>query len=209
LFIRRKTRNLSLSSKIFYWLVTANWFRIHNFKKESLTMASDRQIAANRANAAKSTGPRSSKGRGIAARNGTRHGMLARTIVLEGESPNRFMLLLGALQDEFQPQTCVQRSLVETMAVARWRQMRLWAIEKAGISHEIRQRESIAENSGSADQDAPTRAALAFQNLGDKSRFLELMNRYETRYDHQFTRALDRLLRLREKSDFAKRTQFE
>jgi hypothetical protein len=39
------------------------------------SMATDRQIAANRANARKSTGPRAAEGRSLAAQNARRHGL--------------------------------------------------------------------------------------------------------------------------------------
>ena len=75
------------------------------------------------------------------------------------------------------------------MVVSRWRQIRLWSMEKAGLDYQIaRQEEPV---------DPPTKAALAFRALSDESRSLELMNRYETRYDRQFARALARLTSLR------------
>ena len=171
-------------------------------------MASERQIAANRANSLKSTGPTSPEGLRKASRNSLRHGMLARTIVLDGESLDRFMLLLSTLQDELQPQTAVESDLVESMAVARWRQMRLWSMEKSALGHEIRKQESATDNSDLSGHDAPTRAALAFRSLSDCSTSLERINRYETRYDRQYYRALDRLMKARENNDFAKRSQF-
>jgi hypothetical protein len=169
-------------------------------------MASERRILANRANAAKSAGPTTPEGKRKASRNSVRHGMLARTIVLEGESFDRFTALLAALKEELQPQTGIECALVENMAVARWRQMRLWGMEKAGIAYEIEKQQSAAGSEDTMNRDAPTRAALAFRTLSDHSRSLELMNRYESRYDRQYCRALERLIQLREKSDFAKRT---
>jgi hypothetical protein len=168
--------------------------------------SSERRILANRANAKKSTGPITSEGKLKSSRNAERHGMLARTIVLNGESRDRFTALLAALKEELRPQTGIESALVENMAVARWRQMRLWAMEKAGIAHEILQQESSPDSPDSVNHDAPTRAALAFRSLSDHSRSLELMNRYESRYDRQYGRALERLIQLREKSDFSKRT---
>jgi hypothetical protein len=45
--------------------------------------------------------------------------------------------------------------------------------------------------------DAPTRAVSAFRTLSDESRLLDLMGRYESRFERQFNRALDRLERLK------------
>lgn len=170
-------------------------------------MTSERRISANRANALKSTGPKTPTGKAVSSKNNLRHGLLARTVVLDGESLERFTTLLYALRDELQPQTGIEATLVENMAVARWRQMRLWGMEKAGIAYEI-QKQECSDKPEVLEQDAPTRAALAFRTLSDHSRSLELMNRYETRYERQYNRALARLMDLREKNNnFAKRTQ--
>jgi hypothetical protein len=169
-------------------------------------MSSERRIQANRANAAKSTGPLTVQGKRNSSRNSLQHGMLARAIVLDSESTVRFTALLTALTEELQPQTGVESALVENMAVARWRQMRLWGMEKAGIANEIQKQESSADSQDTLSRDAPTRAALAFRTLSDNSRSLELMNRYEGRYERQYGRALDRLIQLRQKGNFSKRT---
>jgi hypothetical protein len=122
------------------------------------------------------------------------HGILSGTIVLKGESGERFNALLADLHAELQPQTIVEITLVENMAVARWRQMRIWGIEKANMEHQMR-----AEAEATDDvvrEDTATRCALAFRTLSDESHSLELINRYEARYDRQYLRAHRRFLEL-------------
>jgi hypothetical protein len=46
--------------------------------------------------------------------------LLSSTVVLEGEHEGRFLDLLAAFMDEYQPSTQTQMTLVETMVVARW-----------------------------------------------------------------------------------------
>ena len=156
---------------------------------------SDKQREAVRRNGLKSRGPVTERGKAASSRNSLRHGLLANTIVLDGESPDRFLSLVSALRREFRPETEVERALVETMAVCRWRQMRLWGMEKAGLAFEIR------KQSESPDQhpviDPATQAALAFQSLCHGSRAYEIMNRYESRFDRQYNRALERITELR------------
>jgi hypothetical protein len=155
-------------------------------------MASERQIAANRANAAKSTGPR--------------HTLLAHAIVLDGESIERFTLFISSLHKEFQPANFVESALIESMAVARWRQMRLWALEKANLNHEMH---SDTTNPPSSNLDDVTKTALAYRNLSEKSRSMEIMHRYEARLDRQYNRALDRLIKVKEKKEkIASKDQF-
>ena len=49
-------------------------------------MASEAQLAANRSNARKSTGPRTPVGKAVVARNGIKHGLLSREYLVKGES---------------------------------------------------------------------------------------------------------------------------
>src|SRR5258708_1260718 len=133
----------------------------------------EKQIHAARENGRKSHGPASEEGKTKSARNGIRHGMLANTIVIEGESRDRFMALLSGLPPYSEPDGEIESALMENIAVCRWRQMRIWAMEKAGLSHEIRKRS--AEDTELAAHDAPTRAALAFRALCDNSRALEVL----------------------------------
>ena len=160
---------------------------------------SDKRIAASRANGAKSRGPISARGKAISAQNSARHSILANTIVLEGESTERFTALLEALQTELMPETELEISLIENMAACRWRQMRIWGMEKAGLSYAVRQQS--ASNHEISAEDAPTRTALAFRTLCDETRTFDLMNRYETRFDRQYSRALQRFTELRRRRE--------
>ena len=130
-------------------------------------------------------GPKTEAGKLRSSRNATRHGLLSRTIVLEGESQRRFAKLLSEFYEELQPVGEVQRQIVETAAAARWRLLRIWGLEKAGIEDAIRLQDPHADPS--------TRAAMAMKGMAEKSRFLDLMNRYEVALDRQFSRSLARL----------------
>ncbi len=166
-------------------------------------MSSERQRQASRTNGSKSRGPVTPEGKIASSRNAITHGMLSGTVVLKGESTDRFVGLLTALLEEFQPQTPFEESLIENMAVARWRQMRIWGMEKASMDHEMR-RQAQMPNCTALDPtdesaDAATRAAIAFRTLSDDSRSLELINRYESRYDRQYLRAHRRFLDVRDR----------
>jgi hypothetical protein len=155
-------------------------------------MNSDLRIQASRRNGAKSRGPKTPEGKLISSRNAVRHDMLAKTILIEGESAGRFAQLLAELKAELQPRRGIETTLVETMAVCRWRQLRLWGLESAGVSHEIRKRKDAAEHSAAS----PTHAVLALRNLTDNSRILEFVSRHETRCDRLFAQSLARLQRI-------------
>jgi hypothetical protein len=91
------------------------------------------------------------------------------------------------------------------MAVARWRQMRIWGLEKVSMEDEMQKQSGLFN----ASEDPATRMARAFRTLSDDSRSLELINRYEARYDRQYLRAHRRFLELRDRrlQDSSKRTR--
>ncbi len=157
-------------------------------------MKSERSILASRANGAKSRGPVTAAGKLKSSRNAIRHGMLSQVLLIEGESSENFMALFNELVDEFQPGTQVEATLVENMAISRWRQTRLLTLESAGITSQIRKQAQMGqgEHSGPA-----TRAADAVRSLTDQSRFLEFLSRHETRCARQYDRSLKRLIELR------------
>jgi hypothetical protein len=152
-------------------------------------MSSERRIQASRANGALSRGPVTSQGKLNSSRSSTRHGILAQTIVLDSESKTRFEELLASYITEFQPRTPAETNLVETMAIARWRHWRPWHIQRAGFDLEMARQET-------PEGSPPARAATVFRNLSDNSRSLDLLLRYETVFDRQFTRVLNALLKL-------------
>lgn len=88
---------------------------------------------ANRRNAQRSTGPKTTAGKAIAAGNARRHGLLSRELILPGEAREDFELLLEELQHDWQPDGITENLLVERIAVALWRQQRIIRAETAEI----------------------------------------------------------------------------
>jgi hypothetical protein len=84
-------------------------------------MATEKQIAANRRNAQKSTGPRTEAGKAKVSQNRTTHGLCGRFTVLEAvESQQDFDTLLQRFIEEEQPTTQRQHELVVKMAKHTW-----------------------------------------------------------------------------------------
>jgi hypothetical protein len=121
--------------------------------------------------------------------NSTRHSLLAQTVVLEEEATDRFLDLLVAYMDEHQPNTASQVSLVETMAVARWRQLRVWGAQKTAMDRDMALQDP---NVGPA----PVRVLAALRGTPESPCPPEVVLRYEIAFDRQFSRALTRLLAL-------------
>ena len=66
-------------------------------------MASEKQLVANRANAKRSTGPKTETGKALSRMNAHKHGLTAETIVFRDEDPKAFDTLRAELEEEYNP----------------------------------------------------------------------------------------------------------
>jgi hypothetical protein len=126
--------------------------------------------------------------------------MLANSVVLQGEASDRFIQISENFNNEIQPQNETEQALVDMMCTARWRQMRLWGIERATITQEMLNQVALLaahDTTVEARLDIPAQAALGFRSLADNTRSLDLINRYETANSRLFFRALQQLTNLR------------
>ncbi len=156
-------------------------------------MTTTRKSESARANGAKSRGPITPEGKLASSQNATKHGIFSRTIVLQCESQDRFEQVLAALKDQVQPRNASEAAYVETMAIARWRQMRVWGIQKAAIELEMASFEAASNGAPPPETTAELTpvvlATLAYRNLAGDSCLLDMLHRYETSYDRQFAKA--------------------
>ncbi len=159
-------------------------------------MATDAQLAANRRNARKSTGPRTPEGKAVSSQNATRHGLFASSVLLANESEMRLQELLDAHLTRFQPADMVERGLVEAMVAAQWRQWRLWGYEAALCDLAADQMESEV-NQQWANLDPTARGALAWQQAATAPGASTLA-RQEGRLHRQYLQAQARLLSLQQ-----------
>ncbi len=83
-------------------------------------MATSAQIAANRANAQKSTGPTSEAGKAKTSRNATRHGLCRVILCTDEEDTTEMTALLADLMEEHQPQGPTEEILVYKIAEQFW-----------------------------------------------------------------------------------------
>lgn len=98
--------------------------------------ATTARTRANRSNAKKSTGPKTAEGKAVVAANAVKHGLTAKSLLLESESPDEFHALIEALMTELKPSGRLESTLVEQIAYGIWRQRRLWRAEKGVIELE-------------------------------------------------------------------------
>ncbi len=96
-------------------------------------MTTAKQIKANRANSKKSTGATSDEGKAVIASNALKHGLFAQRLILSDENMSEYSLLIDGLIKSLSPVGTLERLLVEKIAVATWKQLRLTRAESASI----------------------------------------------------------------------------
>jgi hypothetical protein len=85
-------------------------------------MATERQRKANRANARKSTGPRTGAGKAIVRLNATKHGLRAAAVVIPGlESPAEWEAFRAAVVSSLRPSGALAEALADRAAGLLWR----------------------------------------------------------------------------------------
>jgi hypothetical protein len=92
-------------------------------------MATKKQIAANRANAQKSTGPRSVEGKAVSSQNALKSGIDAQSQVIRGEDPAALQALTAQYFGDHQPQSAEERALVDILIDCEWTLRRLRRVE--------------------------------------------------------------------------------
>ncbi len=94
-------------------------------------MTSERQKAANQANALRSTGPKTQEGKAAVRFNAFRHGLLAQDVVLPGEDVDAFEDLWNQVRADRSPVGPIEEFLVDRVVNAMWRLRRLARAETA------------------------------------------------------------------------------
>jgi hypothetical protein len=167
-------------------------------------MPTEKQIAANRQNALRSTGPITPAGKAICAQNARRHQSLAGATVLGSESSRRFLTHITRFYREYRPKTPTEQALVDIMATARWRMQRMAGLEVAAVDYQYQKLRTPDFDK----LDVTICATLAYRELTENSRNLDTIYRFEGRLHRQFDRALERLRQLRaERAQAEARTQ--
>lgn len=153
-------------------------------RKDTNSMASIAQIAANRDNAKHSTGPKSAEGKARAARNNLRHGFRSLSVLLPGEDPAAYDALLAELQEHFAPGDLTENCAVREMADAEWR------LRRARLHQEILLTAKIEElQAANPAADPILLQAQAHDLLLRDSPYFAQLLRYESKFERQYDRA--------------------
>jgi hypothetical protein len=110
-------------------------------------MATRKQIAANRSNAEKSTGPRTVSGMTVSSRNAVKWGLLCRDLFrFPWEDAEVFQLMHARLLDELQPQGVRECLLVEHIFGLCWRLRRAPVSETGVLLQRVREVKGCGPN---------------------------------------------------------------
>jgi hypothetical protein len=102
-------------------------------------VASERQKAANRANARHSTGPKTPEGKAAVRLNAFRHGLLARDVVLREEDLDAFEDLRNRVRAELSPVGPIEELLADRVVNIMWRLGRSARAETALFDWRVRE----------------------------------------------------------------------
>ena len=143
-------------------------------------------------NGAMAAGTKSPEGIQKSAMNAVKHGLTGKAIVLSNESQPKFDELHLSYIQEFQPQTCAERDLIDDMVAARWRLKRIRILQTSAIDLQMdRMDAEIAKTFKTIDQ--ATRTVVAVGKLVNDDKTLEVLHRYEVSYTRMYERALKTL----------------
>jgi len=174
-------------------------------------MSTEVQILANRRNAQKSTGPRTSEGKSAVSQNAVKHGLLVRQDVISSESQADFDLYREQMLDELAPVSPMESMLAERIVSLSWRLKRVCRIQNQAIdalnadetcSPLAKLTKSLFFKNQDQSQAGPSTSAnhlalgrLAIKDFA-KARVLERLLMYERRIEHSLYKTILELQRL-------------
>jgi hypothetical protein len=136
------------------------------------------RLRANRANALRSTGPRTPAGKQRSSLNALRHGLTAASAVLPSENWAAYEDHRRRFFDEYQPATPTESQLVQELADTSWRLNRIPLLEAEVLD--------LAAN-------PPTEQASISFDIVDAHRLIANLGVQGHRLSRQFQRSLDKL----------------
>jgi hypothetical protein len=99
-------------------------------------MATKKQIAANRENAKRSTGPRTRAGRARSAMNSTRHGLLGRFHLIEGEDAEEFAVFEEEARVVLKPEGALEANKFKRWIQSVWQSSRIDSVMSTMLANE-------------------------------------------------------------------------
>ena len=174
-------------------------------------MSTQAQKLANRRNAKKSTGPRTTEGKAAVSQNAVKHGLLTRQDVISSESQADFDLYRDQILTELAPASPMESMLAERIVSLSWRLKRVCRIQNQTIDALstpdtsgplARLTQSLFSKDRDLPQDLPSESApnlplgrLAIKDFSN-ARVLDRLLMYERRLENSLYKTILELQRL-------------
>jgi hypothetical protein len=140
-------------------------------------MSTQNQIEANRANAQRSTGPRTEEGKAASSKNATTHGLCSRNVFLPGENPEDWQKIHDNFRAHFQIEdSVIDDAFLDQATHATWKLLRIeeWTTMLVASAFQL--------------EAVPAPIALLFAN--DHQTAMRRLERYEASARASLNRAL-------------------
>lgn len=152
-------------------------------------MVSETSISANRQNALKSTGPKTSAGKAIIATNAIKHGIFTKDLIIKStlgkEDEGEYLEMLKNLFECLTPQNQMESLLVEKIAIDFWRLRRVIRFEAGSIGKYL---EEIFKEFYSYGKKRNKEIDIEIQRTKDTiawiATYLEHLKKDEVTFDH-------------------------
>src|SRR3954451_18752567 len=158
-------------------------------------MATAKQIAANRRNAQKSTGPKTEEGKAKSRLNALQHGLGAIHVPLPHEDPNELPHILAGLMETHYAANAQEQMLVHNIASAYLRIQRSSRFEAALMNGHILMVKGKYGKSLEPRSDDDMGAILAMADGNLENAFM-LLDRYEKRAQSAYYKGIEMLRKL-------------
>lgn len=157
-------------------------------------MISEKQLAANRENARKSTGPKTEAGKNRSKLNAVRHCLTGQVTVMTEQDRIAFEAFTLQIVESFHPKTAAERQLAHVYATSQWRINRAAALEEGLFTLALSEEEALAHLSiEQPEVHASLNNAAAFR---DDPKAFDKLSLYTNRLISQSERVLRQLKQL-------------
>ena len=158
-------------------------------RKKHKQPPSEAQLAANRANALKSTGPKTPEGKARSSMNAWKHGLTASGAVLTHEYEEDFDRLALAYRTRYLPADRFELHLLDQIILVHWHMDRIRYVQSFHIEQEI-YNPDVADSYPDLDPEIDTHAlpAIAYRTVAETSRVLDITNRELARLSREYAR---------------------
>jgi hypothetical protein len=150
------------------------------------------QLAANRANAQFSTGPRTEAGRARSSQNAVKSALTGRTVLLPTDDRDEYARFLADFQNELKPLGQLESELVQIIVDCHWRLRRIQELEFALYAHGHEQFEPVFQDCPEPER----RSRILVQTHLTYEKQFRNLHIQEARIDRKRAKAVAELQRL-------------